>query len=100
MWILNGNNTALVNVEKLNRIFIYDTGDNVLLGGDFGADSSDGKVACLGKYRKHDTATEELVEIAHAIDSDVKLYYMPVNEYDIPTEQKIHDSRVKRRGGS
>ena len=100
MWILSGDGTHLINTDRLNRIFIKDMGDNVLVGGDFGANNSEGKVASLGKYREYDVAKEILVDLAQAMDSERMLYIMPTNRYDVVIEQKIRDSRVKRRGGS
>lgn len=100
MWILSGDGTHLVNADKLNRVFIKDVGDNILVGGDFGADNSEGKVASLGKYREYDVAKEILVDLAQTMDSERKLFIMPVNRFDVVIEQKIRDSRVKRRGGS
>lgn len=96
MWIMSGDGETLVNADRVNRIFINNVGDAVLIGADFGGE----KPARLGRYCQQQTAREELEAIADALFEGRKWYAMADDKIDTPTPRKIMDSRVKRKGGS
>jgi hypothetical protein len=93
---MSSDGETLVNLDRVNRIFINDAGDAVLIGADFGAE----KPARLGRYCQVQTAREELTAILDAMMDNRAYYAMPDDRIDSPTPRKIMDSRVRRKGGS
>lgn len=97
MWVLSGDGSTLINLDRAKRVFLNTMPDVTMIGADFGGSE---KVACIGKYYNVDTARSEIYAIGQALADDKAYFIMDDNRRDAPTARKIMDSRVKRRGGS
>ena len=97
MWVLAGDGSTLINLDRAKRVFLNTLPDVTMIGADFG---NGDKPACIGKYYDADTARAAIYAIGQALADDKPYYIMDDNRQDAPTARKIMDSRVKRRGGS
>lgn len=100
MWILYDGGRGLLDSAKAVRLYAAKGVGAFVVGADMG-NRGDGRGIVLGAYLNEDTAREILVEIGYGIDAGRELFVMPDDKYDlVQPEKRIHDSRVKRRGGS
>ena len=97
MLIFNSNGTKLVYSEYVTHYTISENPDAFIIMAGLGNTNS--PPVSLERYGSIAEAKEALAEIATALASGQDIFRMPLSV--IRNQQgRVHDARVKRRGGS
>lgn len=96
MFVLNSAGTAIVNTDQIAKITIAQHDDAVLIRA--GGNDSDSAIT-LGRYGDLSEAKTVLTDLYVSLYSGEKYYDMP-SKRTVADDLRIHDARVKRKGGS
>lgn len=96
MYILNAEKTFFIDAEAYSRFMLSHHQDAELI---IASRERGDTPETLGRYADRDEATEVLLSLFDAIRNGDDCFEMPLS-YKWGAVERIHDARVKRKGGS
>lgn len=99
MWIMNGNETEIINTEYIERFVIAKKDDAVLVSAVY----SDTRLKTVGRYSTEEEAHTVIVNLFKAISENAEFYFVEQNtgKFEIKrTKSGYNGRKVKGHGGS
>ena len=96
MWIMSEDGKQVINAEIPERYCLAPKSDAVLVVASY---RDDRPAVTIARYADMDEAKQVMGALMSALAGGQACFYMPVSRL-FAGENKVHDARQKRRGGS